>query len=219
MNIKELAKKLNLSITTVSRALGGYSDVSEKTREKVKKYAQKYRYSPNLYASALASGRSKTVGYVLPIYGTHSSALNQANIFKQSYESSDLIGKFQTLILQLQASSEIDVEYKAKAASTSTLVDEDSLYDKAELQWRLSTPISTIVLVLIALMLVDYRPRTSRFSKLPLAIASYAIYYNIMTVSKTWVEQGVLSYVWIPAVVIISVVLFIYFIHNKRTSL
>ena len=149
----------------------------------------------------------------------HTLTLNQANIFKQSYESSDLIGKFQTLILQLQASSEIDLEYKAKAASTSTLVDQDSLYDKAELQWRLSTPISTIVLVLIALMLVDYRPRTSRFSKLPLAIASYAIYYNIMTVSKTWVEQGVLSYVWIPAVVIISVVLFIYFIHNKRTSL
>ena len=149
----------------------------------------------------------------------HTLTLNQANIFKQSYESSDLIGKFQTLILQLQASSEIDVEYKAKAASTSTLVDEDSLYDKAELQWRLSTPISTIVLVLIALMLVDVRPRTSRFSKLPLAIASYAIYYNIMTISKTWVEQGVLSYVWIPAVLIISVVLFIYFIHNKRTSL
>ena len=149
----------------------------------------------------------------------HTLTLNQANIFKQSYESSDLIGKFQTLILQLQASSEIDLEYKAKAASTSTLVDQDSLYDKAELQWRLSTPISTIVLVLIALMLVDYRPRTSRFSKLPLAIASYAIYYNIMTVSKTWVEQGVLSYVWIPAVVIISVVLFIYFVHNKRTSL
>ena len=41
MNIKELAKKLDLSITTVSRALGGYSDVSEKTREKVKKYALK----------------------------------------------------------------------------------------------------------------------------------------------------------------------------------
>ena len=82
MNIKELAKKLNLSITTVSRALGGYSDVSEKTREKVKKYAQKYRYSPNLYASALASGRSKTVGYVLPIYGTHTSTLNQGNLFQ-----------------------------------------------------------------------------------------------------------------------------------------
>ena len=41
MNIKELAKKLDLSITTVSRALGGYSDVSEKTREESKKICNK----------------------------------------------------------------------------------------------------------------------------------------------------------------------------------
>ena len=50
MNIKELAKKLDLSITTVSRALGGYSDVSETTRQRVKKFAIKYQYSPNPYA-------------------------------------------------------------------------------------------------------------------------------------------------------------------------
>ena len=54
MNIKQLAKKLGLSITTVSRALGGYSDVSEKTREKVKRFALKYNYRPNPYASVLA---------------------------------------------------------------------------------------------------------------------------------------------------------------------
>ena len=41
MDIKTLSKKLKLSITTVSRALGGYSDVSEKTRLKVKKLAKK----------------------------------------------------------------------------------------------------------------------------------------------------------------------------------
>tara|TARA_Y100000817_G_C16836498_1_gene535975 strand:+ start:112 stop:1131 length:1020 start_codon:yes stop_codon:yes gene_type:complete len=82
MNIKELAKKLNLSITTVSRALGGYSDVSEITRERVKKFAIKYQYSPNPYASVLASGKTKSVGYVLPIYGTNSSTLNQGNFFQ-----------------------------------------------------------------------------------------------------------------------------------------
>ena len=82
MNIKELAKKLDLSITTVSRALGGYSDVSEKTRERVKRYALKYNYSPNPYASVLASGKAKTVGYVLPIYGTNTSTLNQVNFFQ-----------------------------------------------------------------------------------------------------------------------------------------
>ena len=82
MNIKQLAKKLDLSITTVSRALGGYSDVSEKTREKVKKFAVKYNYRPNPYASVLASGKVKTVGYVLPIYGTNTSTLNQGNFFQ-----------------------------------------------------------------------------------------------------------------------------------------
>ena len=82
MNIKELAKKLDLSITTVARALGGYSDVSEKTRERVKKFALKYQYSPNPYASILASGKTKTVGYVLPIYGINTSMLNQGNFFQ-----------------------------------------------------------------------------------------------------------------------------------------
>ena len=82
MNIKQLAKKLDLSITTVSRALGGYSDVSDKTRERVKKYANKYEYRPNPYASVLASGKSNTVGYVLPVYGTNSSTLNQGNFLQ-----------------------------------------------------------------------------------------------------------------------------------------
>ncbi|MAV63784.1 MAG: hypothetical protein CMG00_01170 [Candidatus Marinimicrobia bacterium] len=82
MNIKELAKKLRLSITTVSRALGGYADVSESTRDRVKKYAIKYQYSPNPYARTLASGKTKTVGYVLPIYGTNTSTLNQGNFFQ-----------------------------------------------------------------------------------------------------------------------------------------
>ena len=67
MNIKELAKKLDLSITTVSRALGGYSDVSEKTRQRVYRFAKKYNYSPNPYASRLASGKSKTLGFVVPL--------------------------------------------------------------------------------------------------------------------------------------------------------
>ncbi|PPR53238.1 MAG: HTH-type transcriptional regulator RafR [Alphaproteobacteria bacterium MarineAlpha5_Bin6] len=81
MDIKTLSKKLKLSITTVSRALGGYSDVSEKTRKRVKRFAKKYNYSPNPYASSLASGKSNTVGFVLPLYGLNSNQLNQASFF------------------------------------------------------------------------------------------------------------------------------------------
>tara|TARA_B100000579_G_C22777506_1_gene827421 strand:+ start:51 stop:1073 length:1023 start_codon:yes stop_codon:yes gene_type:complete len=82
MNIKDFSKKLNLSITTVSRALGGYSDVSEKTRERIIKLAKKYNYSPNPNASRLASGKSNTVGFVVPLYGLNSNTLNQAGFFE-----------------------------------------------------------------------------------------------------------------------------------------
>ena len=82
MNIKGLAKKLGLSITTVSRALGGYSDVSDKTRSRVKKFAKKYNYSPNPNASRLASGKSKTVGFIVPMYGLNSNLLNQSSFFE-----------------------------------------------------------------------------------------------------------------------------------------
>ena len=82
MNIKNLSKKLKLSITTVSRALGGYADVSEKTRDRVIKYAKKYNYSPNPNASRLASGKSKTVGFVVPLYGLNSNTLNQSGFFE-----------------------------------------------------------------------------------------------------------------------------------------
>ena len=82
MNIKDFSKKLNLSITTVSRALGGYSDVSEKTRRRIIKLAQKYNYSPNPNASRLASGKSNTIGFVVPLYGLNSNTLNQAGFFE-----------------------------------------------------------------------------------------------------------------------------------------
>ncbi|PPR50407.1 MAG: HTH-type transcriptional regulator RafR [Alphaproteobacteria bacterium MarineAlpha5_Bin5] len=82
MDIRNLSKKLGLSITTVSRALGGYSDVSNKTRNRVEKFAKKYNYSPNPNASRLASGKSNTVGFVVPLYGLNSNTLNQSSFFE-----------------------------------------------------------------------------------------------------------------------------------------
>jgi LacI family transcriptional regulator len=64
--IRDVAKRLNLSITTVSRALDGYSDVSEKTRQLVIKTAQEMGYAPNRAARQLRRRRSDTIGYILP---------------------------------------------------------------------------------------------------------------------------------------------------------
>jgi LacI family transcriptional regulator len=64
--IRDLARTLNLSITTVSRALDGYSDVSVKTRERVIHTAQEMGYSPSSAARQLRRKRSDAIGYILP---------------------------------------------------------------------------------------------------------------------------------------------------------
>jgi LacI family transcriptional regulator len=66
MNLRELASKLDLSQTTVSRALNGYPEVSEATRARVKAAAQQYGYRPSPAARRLATGRSGTIGLVFP---------------------------------------------------------------------------------------------------------------------------------------------------------
>lgn len=71
MNLKELATKLGLSPTTVSRALNGYPEVNEATRERVMAAAKRHNYRPNTRAIRLATGRALAVGHVIPIATRH----------------------------------------------------------------------------------------------------------------------------------------------------
>lgn len=66
VTIRDVARKLNLSITTVSRALDGYDDVAEETRSLVMQAAQEMGYVPNRAARMLRRQRSDTIGYILP---------------------------------------------------------------------------------------------------------------------------------------------------------
>jgi len=75
MNLKELASKLGLSPTTVSRALNGYPEVNEATRERVMAAARRHNYRPNARAIRLATGRALAVGHVIPL-NTRSEIMN-----------------------------------------------------------------------------------------------------------------------------------------------
>jgi len=68
--------------------------------------------------------------------------------------------------------------------------------DRAEFQWRMSTPISALLLALAAIPLSHSRPRQGRYAKMLLALGIYAIYFNLLDVSRSWVEQGSLGYIW-----------------------
>ena len=66
MKLKELAERLGLSQTTVSRALNGYPEVREATRQRVVEAARRFNYRPNASARRLATGRAGAIGAVLP---------------------------------------------------------------------------------------------------------------------------------------------------------
>ena len=65
MKLKDLADRLGLSQTTVSRALNGYPEVAAATRERVVEAARRYDYRPNASARRLATGTAGAVGTVL----------------------------------------------------------------------------------------------------------------------------------------------------------
>lgn len=67
MSLKKIAEELGLSLTTVSRALNGYPEVAESTRQAVRAAAERLRYAPNASARGLARGRADAVGVVFPI--------------------------------------------------------------------------------------------------------------------------------------------------------
>ena len=66
INIKELARELNLSVSSVSKALHDSYEISEKTKKRVQKTAAKLNYVPNPYASSLRGRKSKNIGVVIP---------------------------------------------------------------------------------------------------------------------------------------------------------
>ena len=57
VSIKDVAKDVGVSITTVSRALNGYSDVSEKTKERIQEAVERLNYAPDINARSLGGRR------------------------------------------------------------------------------------------------------------------------------------------------------------------
>ena len=66
VTIKDIARKLKLHHTTVSRALRGHSDVNEETRRLILTAAQEMNYHPNTFAANLRNQKSNVIGVIVP---------------------------------------------------------------------------------------------------------------------------------------------------------
>ncbi|RSK41905.1 LacI family DNA-binding transcriptional regulator [Mangrovimonas spongiae] len=66
VTLKQIAKELDVSISTVSKALRNSKEISEDTREKVQAFAKLYNYKPNNIALSLKNKKTKTIGIIIP---------------------------------------------------------------------------------------------------------------------------------------------------------
>lgn len=65
LTIKDIAKALGLSVSTVSKALRGSHEISGETKNHVLAYAREHNYKPNPIAQSLKRGRSKSIGIIV----------------------------------------------------------------------------------------------------------------------------------------------------------
>lgn len=66
VTLKQIAKELDVSISTVSKSLRDSPEISEDTRQKVQAFAKLYNYKPNLIALSLKNKKTKTIGIIIP---------------------------------------------------------------------------------------------------------------------------------------------------------
>ena len=78
VTLKDISKKLNVSISTVSKALRDSPEISAKTKSEIKAYAKKYNYKPNNIALSLKNQKTNNIGVIVPeiVHHFFSSVIN-----------------------------------------------------------------------------------------------------------------------------------------------
>lgn len=64
--LKQIAKELNVSVSTVSKALNDSPEISQQTKTKIKEYAKLKNYKPNIIGLNLKNRKTKTIGVIIP---------------------------------------------------------------------------------------------------------------------------------------------------------
>ena len=135
------------------------------------------------------------------------------------YSLEDEVVRYEKLI-RFHGDPEVSIGYKRKAQATPDLLDSDTPEDIAEAQWRLSRPLATLLLALIAIPLSHSSPRQGKNERVFMAALIFAVYYNLSGVAQTWVEQGVMDEIpgvwWLHALMALVVSLYLFQRYYRR---
>lgn len=98
--------------------------------------------------------------------------------------------EFDRYALRVETKEARGIEKTPASTPTRELLQRDDAASRAELIWRISVPVSALVLALLAIPLSFVNPRAGRSTNLVMALLVYMIYSNLMTTTQAWVAQG-----------------------------
>ncbi len=130
---------------------------------------------------------------------------------KNSANSSRI--EFQKQGFQLPMEARASGRTRLSSKPTLELIGASGIKERAELQWRLSYPITVLLLVALALPLSYTSPRKGQFGKLALAIIIYILYQNLLGVAQNWMVKETtpmwMGIWWVHACVVVLIVVFL----------
>lgn len=103
------------------------------------------------------------------------------------------VTKFERYAIREEPAEVKQVPPGLRSTSSRELLKSGDSSHNAELQWRLSVPVSALVLVLLAIPLSFVDPRAGRSANLMMALLIYIIYSNLLSIMRVWVVQGKVS--------------------------
>lgn len=121
--------------------------------------------------------------------------------------------------LRLESRETVVAQDRAKYKSTRELVADPSARNLGELAWRISLPVSTVLMALLAIPVSAMNPRAGRSVNLFAALLAYLVYNNLLTVFRSWIGQEHISFglgVWVLHA---AMLVFIVWLFYRRMAL
>ncbi|MDX1481658.1 MAG: LptF/LptG family permease, partial [Woeseiaceae bacterium] len=79
------------------------------------------------------------------------------------------------------------------AMPTTELIGSTAAEEAAELQWRVSIPLATFILGLLAFPLSRSQPRQGRYGRIAIGLLVFIIYFNLLSAGRAWIENGTVT--------------------------
>jgi lipopolysaccharide export system permease protein len=118
------------------------------------------------------------------------------------------------LFVSPDAQSKLSPDYSAVAATTAHIARSRAPEDAAEFQWRLSTPLSTLLLGMLGLLMSRPKPKQGKNGKFAAMILIYFVYDMLFTSARTWVQHGTIAVFpgiwWVPALLSLFLLIALY---------